>query len=102
MKKTKRWLLVCILPQIIFHTIKIPLIILIIETNDCVYWGFIPRCIDYTTSWGHGYYFGEYVVMIILIIIPISIYFMYKWTSLYNLKKFGYKSHGEWKLSQKE
>jgi hypothetical protein len=41
-------------------------------------------------------------VIILLILLPLIIYFMFKWTTKYNLKNFGYKSKKEWKRSQEK
>ena len=85
MKKTRMWLLLCILPQIIFSVIPYALIPLVPNGVENIYLGF--------------FFVGvAYIPMLLWVN---SIYFMYKWTSIYNLKEFGYESHGQWRSSQK-
>ena len=75
MKKTRMWLLICILPQVVIYVAPYVVILL------------IPGIEDMSES-------AAFILIIVLFLSPIiilinSIYFMYQWTSEYNLQLVG-------------
>ena len=78
MGKTRKWLLACILPQIIYSTLYV------------VFFDFPEPSIHLSPL------LEFFIELGFLLLWVNAIYFMYKWTSAYNLKACGYTSKREW------